>query len=97
MSNEQVSCSAQSTESAQSTRSKQVAHVIDAVIEAVSVADVNVGAPGGVMYAVLSAFMSLHEFENLMINLVRAGLLRKSGQCYFLTEVGIKWYQARVA
>ena len=41
------------------------------------------GAPGGVMYAALmGAGCSLSQFESIMGTLVRAGKLRKDGDCY---------------
>jgi len=77
---------------------KQVmAGIVDAVIEAVSVADPAFGAPGGVMFAALQAVMRLDQFEELMSGLVRYGLLTKEGHCYKLTERGVNWYQNRVA
>jgi hypothetical protein len=78
-------------------QAKVMANIVDAVIEAVSVANPDIGAPGGVMYAALQAVMRLDQFEELMSGLVRYGLLDKSGHCYKLTERGVQWYQNRVA
>ena len=51
---------------------------IDAVKEAG-----DMGAPGGVMYAAVMGKLSLHQFEQIMGGLVRAGKLRKKGELYF--------------
>jgi hypothetical protein len=41
------------------------------------------GAPGGVIYAALSAQgCTLHQFQQIMGGLVRAGLLTLDGDCY---------------
>lgn len=42
-----------------------------------------IGAPGGVMYAYLmTQGCTLHQFEQIMAGLVRAGYVTKSGECY---------------
>jgi len=59
------------------------------VIVAVSVADPHIGAPGGHIYAALmTAGCTLSQYQQIMSGLVRAGLLRQSGECYFVTETG---------
>jgi len=41
------------------------------------------GAPGGHLYAALMAHgCTLHQFEQIMGGLERAGMVRKSGDCY---------------
>ena len=46
------------------------------------------GAPGGVMYAaMMGAGCSLHQFDQIMSGLTRAGMLSKRGECYHLPEV----------
>ena len=52
--------------------------ILDAVKEAGST-----GAPGGVLYAALLDRMSLHQFEQIMSALVKAGKLRREGDLYF--------------
>jgi hypothetical protein len=43
-----------------------------------------IGAPGGVLYAALMTHgCTLHQFEQIMGALVRAGKLTKRGHCYF--------------
>ncbi len=55
-----------------------------AIIEAVKAAG-PLGAPGGVMYAALMAQgCTLHQFEQIMGGMVRAGKLTKRGDCYHL-------------
>jgi hypothetical protein len=55
------------------------------IIEAVSVADPMIGAPGGHIYAALMAHgCTFNQYEQLMSGLVRAGKLRKAGECYFV-------------
>ncbi len=51
-------------------------------IEAVKTAGTT-GAPAGVMYAAVVDKLSLHQFEQIMSGLVRAGYVRKSGDLYF--------------
>lgn len=42
-----------------------------------------IGVPGGIMYAALMDKLSLSQFEQIMGGLVKAGYLRKAGDCYF--------------
>lgn len=58
--------------------------VASAVVEAVEAAG-SLGAPGGHIYASLMQFgCSLHQYQQIMSGLVRAGKLRKSGELYFI-------------
>jgi hypothetical protein len=60
--------------------------VANAVIEAVK-AGGTIGAPGGVMYAAMSAQgCTLDQFEQIMSGLCRAGILRRDGHCYHLAD-----------
>lgn len=62
---------------------KALKAVADAIIETVQLAG-PMGAPGGHIYAALMANgCTLHQYEQIMSGLVRAGKLRKSGECYF--------------
>lgn len=62
---------------------KALKAVADAIIETVRGAG-PFGAPGGHIYAALMAQgCTLHQYEQIMSGLVRAGKLRKSGECYF--------------
>jgi len=62
---------------------KALKAVADAIIETVQGAG-PMGAPGGHIYAALMAQgCTLHQYEQIMSGLVRAGKLRKSGECYF--------------
>ncbi len=55
-----------------------------AIIESVKAAG-PLGAPGGVLYAALMAQgCTLHQFEQIMGGMVRAGKLTKRGDCYHL-------------
>lgn len=66
---------------------KALKAVADAIIETVKGAG-PLGAPGGHIYAALMAQgCTLHQYEQIMSGLVRAGKLRKSGDCYFPQEV----------
>ena len=59
----------------------------DLILEAVRESG-PLGAPAGVMYAALMAHgCTLNQFESIMGALVRAGKLRKSGDCYHVVEV----------
>ncbi len=41
------------------------------------------GAPGGILYAgLMTAGCTLHQYEQIMGGLVRAGKLTKDGECY---------------
>lgn len=43
--------------------------------------------PGGHLYAELMAFgATLQQYEQIMAGLVQAGMLRKSGELYFIAE-----------
>ncbi len=56
--------------------------ILDAVCEAVKAAG-PLGAPGGHLYAALMAHgCTMEQFNGIMAGLVRAGKLRKSGECY---------------
>ncbi len=45
------------------------------------------GAPGGHLYAaMMSAGITLSQFESIMGTLVSAGKLRKQGHCYFVAR-----------
>lgn len=60
--------------------------VADAIIDAVRAAGPT-GAPGGILYAALMAYgATLQQYEQIMAGLVRAGMLRKSGELYFVVE-----------
>ena len=57
--------------------------IAQAILEAVKAADINIGAPGGVLYAAMMInSCSLNQFEQIMDGMVRAGWLTKSGDCY---------------
>ena len=60
--------------------------IADSIIESVKVAG-PLGAPGGHIYAALMGQgCTLHQYEQIMSGLVKAGKLRKSGECYFAVE-----------
>jgi hypothetical protein len=42
------------------------------------------GCPGGTLYAALMGTMNLEQFESFMRAMVRAGMLRKKGDLYFV-------------
>jgi hypothetical protein len=65
-------------------QSQALKQVCDAVLEAVKAAG-PLGAPGGHIYAALMpSGCTLSQYESLMAGLCRAGMLRKSGQCYHI-------------
>ncbi len=67
------------------TQIDAIRRVAGIIIEAVSEADPTIGSPGGHIYAALMAHgCTIHQYEQLMSGLVRAGKLRKSGECYFV-------------
>ncbi len=67
-------------------QAQAVRQVATAIIETVRESG-PLGAPGGVMYAALMAQgCTLQQFEGIMGGLVRAGFLRKSGECYHVAE-----------
>ncbi len=65
-----------------------VKKLLVAFLEAISVADPSIGAPGGVMYAAVSGQMNLELFERFMSSMIEAGLTIKRGLCYFPTPMG---------
>lgn len=65
---------------------KALRFVADAVTEAVQAAG-PLGAPGGTIYAALMGQgCTLQQYEGIMGGLVRAGLLRRSGDLYFIAQ-----------
>jgi predicted transcriptional regulator len=49
-------------------------------------------APGGVIYAALmSQGCSLNQYQQIMAQLVQAGMVTQSGDCYTATEKGNKF------
>jgi hypothetical protein len=62
--------------------------VADAILSTVREAG-PLGAPGGVIYAALMAQgCTLHQFQQIMGGLVRAGMLTQDGDCYHAVEGG---------
>ena len=52
-------------------------------------ADEPIGAPGGIIFAALQAQgCSLHQYEQIMSGIVRAGMLERDGDCYTATGKG---------
>lgn len=71
------------TEQAQALRT-----IAGIIVDAVRAAGA-LGAPGGHIYAALMAHgCSLHQYQQIMSGLVRAGVLRQSGDCYFISAKG---------
>lgn len=65
---------------------KALRSICDAIIEAVRAAG-PLGAPGGILYAALMSHgCTLAQYEQIMAGLVRAGMLRKSGECYHVID-----------
>ena len=61
-----------------------IRQIADAIVDMVAQSG-PLGAPGGHIYATLmGAGCSLHQYEQLMSGLVRAGKLRKQGECYHI-------------
>ena len=55
-----------------------------AILEAVQ-ASGQLGAPGGILYAALmQKGCNLNQFEQIMSGMVRADVLTKSGECYYV-------------
>jgi hypothetical protein len=65
-----------------SEQAQAVRIVCGAIVDAVKEAG-DLGAPGGVLYAVLQGSLSLAQFEQLMSALVRTGKLRRDGDLYY--------------
>ena len=52
-------------------------------------ADEPIGAAGGIIFAALQAQgCSLHQYEQIMSGIVRAGMLERDGDCYTATGKG---------
>jgi hypothetical protein len=62
-------------------QARAVRIVCGAIVDAVKEAG-DLGAPGGILYAVLQGSISLAQFEQLMSALVRTGKLRREGDVY---------------
>ncbi len=61
---------------------KAMRMLITAVVETCQASE-PFGAPGGLIYSALSTKgFTLIQYEELMAGLVRAGLLKRSGECY---------------
>lgn len=59
--------------------------IADAIIQACQESG-PLGAPGGHIYAALMVQgCTLHQYEQIMAGLVRAGMLSRSGDCYHAT------------
>jgi hypothetical protein len=63
-------------------QARAVRIVCGAIVDAVKEAG-DIGAPGGVLYAVLQGSLSLSQFEQIMSALVKTGKLRCEGDLYF--------------
>lgn len=62
--------------------------VEDGILDAISISG-PMGAPGGVMYAALSASgFSLNTFNSIMHGMIAAGLIRRNGDLYHLLPKG---------
>jgi hypothetical protein len=62
--------------------------VASAIIDSVRAAGPT-GAPGGVIYAALMGQgCTLHQYQQIMGGLVRAGQLRQDGDLYHVAEAG---------
>jgi hypothetical protein len=73
-------------------QAKALRAIAGVIVGAVAEADSVIGAPGGHIYAALMAHgVSLNQYQQIMAGLVRAGLLRQSGECYHVTEQGRKF------
>jgi hypothetical protein len=60
--------------------------ICDTIVEAVRAAG-PLGCPSGNLYAVLmTAGCTMEQYNQMMAGLVRAGMLRKSGNLYFVAE-----------
>lgn len=58
--------------------------LVAAIVDSVKAAG-SIGAPGGVLYAALMAQgFTLEQYEKLMSSIVRAGVLIRRGDCYFV-------------
>ena len=69
----------------------QQAKALQAVAKAI-IESCKTFAPGGVIYAALMAQgCTLNQFEQIMGQLVGAGMLSKEGECYTATDKGNKF------
>jgi hypothetical protein len=66
------------------TQRAALRQIFDAIVDAVRAAGDH-GAPGGVIYAGLSASgCTLGQFDSIMAALVRRGMLVRRGELYFI-------------
>lgn len=68
-----------------SAAAEALGKIYDAIVETVNEADPAIGAPGGHIYAALASGVGLRldQYEQIMAALVRAGKVRREGECYF--------------
>jgi len=60
------------------------------VLQAVDAAG-SLGAPGGILYAgLMSSGCSFENYEMIMGRLQSSGLVKRSGECYTLTDKGVR-------
>jgi hypothetical protein len=66
---------------------KALKDVADAVIEVVRTTQGTFGTPGGHLYAAMMAHgCTIGMYQQIMDGLVKAGKLRKQGECFFVVE-----------
>ena len=69
---------------------KALSAVCDTVVETVNEAG-DLGVPGGHLYAAMMTIgMSLGTFEQIMAALVKAGKVRKAGECYHSVAASVQ-------
>lgn len=75
----------------ESTMTPQQVKALQAIAKAI-IESCKTFAPGGVIYAALMAQgCTLNQFEQIMSQLVNAGMLTQDGECYTATDKGNKF------
>jgi hypothetical protein len=65
--------------------------IFDRIVDGVAKADPVRGVPGGLIYmALVTAGITVPQYEWLMATLVATGRLRRSGVCYFIADGGAR-------
>ena len=65
------------------------------IVETVMEGDSFIGVPGGHIYAAMMTIgMGIDSFNTIMAGLVDSGVIKKSGQCYHITELGKEFVAA---
>lgn len=61
-----------------------------AIVEVIRSRKDGFGVPGGELYSHVMNVLDVHAFDAMMKSIVKTGLVRKEGECYFYSGPEIK-------